>query len=78
MSHALYSNDCAVAVCNIISQHTKWEPVQAEFTEQQWITMWVSIVEKFLNDPFKSWKLSEEESLQRALAEADNTLTYGN
>ena len=72
------SNDCAVAVCNIITQYTTWEEVQNELTEQEWTNMRVSLVEQFLNDPFKSWKLAEHESLQRALRMEDAEPLKGN
>ncbi|XP_028070059.1 transcription factor SPT20 homolog [Camellia sinensis] len=52
-----HSNDCAIAVCNIINQYINWQPVQKSLRPTEWVKFRAEIVSQFLNDEIRSWKV---------------------
>ncbi|CAL5393836.1 unnamed protein product [Camellia sinensis] len=52
-----HSNDCAIAVCNVINQYLNWQPVQKKLRPTEWVKFRAQIINQFLNDENRSWKL---------------------
>ena len=54
-----------MAVCNVITQYIKWEPVQAALTDQEWTKLRSSLVVGFLTDPIRSWNETVHDELEK-------------
>ncbi|CAL5431164.1 unnamed protein product [Camellia sinensis] len=60
-----YSNDCAIAVCNVINQYLNWQPVQKKLCPTEWVKFRAQIINQFLNDENRSWKLEHYQILTK-------------
>ncbi|CAL5342131.1 unnamed protein product [Camellia sinensis] len=60
-----HSNDCAIAVCNIINQYINWQPVQKSLRPTVWVKFRAEIVSQFLNDEIRSWQLEHYQMLTK-------------
>ncbi|XP_028106049.1 uncharacterized protein LOC114305128 [Camellia sinensis] len=60
-----HSNDCAIAVCNIINQYLNWQPVQKKLRPTEWVKFRAQIINQFLNDENRSWKLEHYQMLTK-------------
>ncbi|CAL5398468.1 unnamed protein product [Camellia sinensis] len=60
-----HSNDCTIAVCNIINQYVNWQPVQRSLRPTEWVKFRAEIVSQFLNDEIQSWKLEHYQMLTK-------------
>ncbi|CAL5339606.1 unnamed protein product [Camellia sinensis] len=60
-----HSNDCAIAVCNVINQYLNWQPVQKKLRPTEWVKFRAQIINQFLNDENRSWKLEHYQMLTK-------------
>ncbi|CAL5362539.1 unnamed protein product [Camellia sinensis] len=60
-----HSNDCAIAVCNVINQYLNWQPVQKKLHPTEWVKFRAQIINQFLNDENRSWKLEHYQMLTK-------------
>ncbi|CAL5323282.1 unnamed protein product [Camellia sinensis] len=60
-----HSNDCAIAVCNIINQYINWQPLQKSLRPTEWVKFRAEIVIQFLNDEIPSWQLEHYQMLTK-------------
>ncbi|CAL5366460.1 unnamed protein product [Camellia sinensis] len=60
-----HSNDCAIAVCNVINQYLNWQPVQKKLRPTEWVKFRAQIINQFLNDENRSWKLEHYQILTK-------------
>ncbi|CAL5363532.1 unnamed protein product [Camellia sinensis] len=60
-----HSNDCAIAVCNVINKYLNWQPVQKKLRPTEWVKFRAQIINQFLNDENRSWKLEHYQMLTK-------------
>ncbi|CAL5423406.1 unnamed protein product [Camellia sinensis] len=60
-----HSNDCAIVVCNVINQYLNWQPVQKKLRPTEWVKFRAQIINQFLNDENRSWKLEHYQMLTK-------------
>ncbi|CAL5360489.1 unnamed protein product [Camellia sinensis] len=60
-----HSNDCAIAICNVINQYLNWQPVQKKLCPTDWVKFRAQIINQFLNDENRSWKLEHYQMLTK-------------
>ncbi|CAL5383731.1 unnamed protein product [Camellia sinensis] len=60
-----HSNDCAIAVYNVINQYINWQPVQKSLRPTEWVKFRAEIISQFLNDENRSWKLEHYQMLTK-------------
>ncbi|CAL5396843.1 unnamed protein product [Camellia sinensis] len=60
-----HSNDCAIAICNVINQYLNWQPVQKKLHPTEWVKFQAQIINQFLNDENRSWKLEHYQMLTK-------------
>ncbi|KAF5933686.1 hypothetical protein HYC85_029857, partial [Camellia sinensis] len=60
-----HSNDCAIAVCNVINQYLNWQPVQKKLRPTEWVKFRAQIINQFLIDENRSWKLEHYQMLTK-------------